>query len=406
MIVLLISYPIHADNLLEEKFKNRLEKMNLEYIDEYYCDDFNSDDKDELIARVKKKGADDSFGEVWVVTLDEDEELKKIFEWKVRSESRLKVNDDYYSAAYNKEFYLNKSNFGTDYYDSSNLIFTFENGQIRFARITESQNEVINDSLIYKTSIDFIHHTKYYYHQGYDYNNDAISSFYHFFIPCLANEIEIDGRLEPEWDKVYWVNIDGMNKDFIIYGQDNWSDKNDLSYRAKTLLDKNNLYLYIEVRDDKVIFNEGTDLKQDHLEIWLEDNINDSDDQIPGDGLNQFGIYESHAVKYTPDTEEVSDIEHVIRPIEGGYVIEARLKLANYLIDPVFNYDSIRLSLVISDTDNQEKVALDTLLASSDLEWGNSASLGAMYLDFGDTSKESLHWAIEKVYDGIWNINK
>ena len=398
MAILLISHSVKANSLLEDKFREELEKWGLEYSDEYYCGFYNADEKEDLVALVKDEKVMNDYGQVWVVTLDQNDELKKIIQWEVRSKTYL---DTHFSVGDYDAFELIRSDHAAGYYSTSKVVIQNYQGEIRVIEMEEETRNNITNDTVFNHTIDFIDNTVFYYKQGYK-DTPSIVRDYHFFIPNLASDIIIDGKKESQWDKVSWVEVE--DQDYITYGQNNWSGEGDISYRVWTLVDNDAIYLYIEIKDDEIIFNDGTSLKQDHVEIWLNDIENYSSDQDDRDGLQQFGIYKSSAVKYTPEVKEMQDIEHAITPIDGGYAVEVKLELMNYLINSIENYKNLGFTIVVSDTDNRNAPAQDTLLASSKLKWGDSSTLGEIWLDWGEYSEKDFFWMIEEMYDGLWNV--
>lgn len=217
------------------------------------------------------------------------------------------------------------------------------------------------------------------------------TAIFYVFQPGIVNQpVRIDGVLEKDWEKANWVTID-QDEEMITYGKKNWQGSKDLSMRAKTLMRGQNLYIFAEVTDDQVVWNNTTDLKQDHLEIWLDSersirSWNEQSEQVydswvyrqTKQGLYQFALYKNKALRYQPQAKAESGIQYAFATTKTGYNVEICIPLDQYLKFEWSEKGRVRFTLVISDTDSKTKPAQDTLLATSALKWGNPFTLGAI----------------------------
>lgn len=216
------------------------------------------------------------------------------------------------------------------------------------------------------------------------------SSFY-VLQPRLSKQpIRVDGVVEKEWQNTNWVVIDN-DQEMLTYGRKNWQDSKDLSLKVKTLLQGNNLYILAEVTDDQIVWNGTTDLKQDHLEIWLDSEASiqvNSDEALQlynthvyrhnKNGLYQFAIYKTKAMRYLPQSKVETAIQSAFSATKSGYMVEICIPLDRFLMYKWEEFQAIGLTLVVSDTDSKVKPAQDTLLATSTLKWGDPYSLGVV----------------------------
>ncbi|MDI6735540.1 MAG: sugar-binding protein [bacterium] len=191
--------------------------------------------------------------------------------------------------------------------------------------------------------------------------------------------IIIDGRLN-EWTDVKEVSMD--KNEYVIYEPSNWQGKDDLSAMAMVQGDDKNLYLAVEVKDDKFVqqFSGDKILNGDHLEVWFATPKGTYQLGIsPGD----FEKLGAEVLLWLPgvSTKKKQDIlkgtEVASKKDSTGYFLEAKIPLANLGIDPQKN-KSIGFTVVISDTDNKAKPKQDCLLASSELKWNKPETFGKL----------------------------
>lgn len=215
------------------------------------------------------------------------------------------------------------------------------------------------------------------------------SAFYIFQPGIVREPIHIDGVMDKEWQNANWVVIQ-QDQEMITYGKKNWGGAKDLSLRAKTLIQGNNLHIFAEITDDQVIINDTTDLKQDHLEIWLDSRESIQTEIDPEyntygyrhtkTGLYQFAVYKNKVMRYLPQSKAEPHLTSALIKTKTGYTVEVCIPLDRFLTFQLNKSLPIRFTLVVSDTDSITKPAQETLLATSTLQWGNPFTLGAIVL--------------------------
>lgn len=84
----------------------------------------------------------------------------------------------------------------------------------------------------------------------------------------VSRPIKIDGVMD-DWD------LPRYDVDYVVFGENHWRDKDDLSARAVFAWDENYLYIATRVRDDKYVQNARTRelFKGDSLEILIDTNL-------------------------------------------------------------------------------------------------------------------------------------
>ena len=145
----------------------------------------------------------------------------------------------------------------------------------------------------------------------------------------LTGKVNIDSR-PVEWKQKNRFRIsDKLN---VAYGREKWQGEKDLSGIACTGWDENNLYVYMEVKDDVLkAMGEGVDLwKGDHIEIWVSID-NDLVYQIgfsPGDFKNkkpQVYIWYPKSLELSERLKRAEKIKFNMKSTLNGYRFECRI---------------------------------------------------------------------------------
>ena len=332
---------------------------------------------------------------IYVVTFDNDEVKILLKKEGAPIESFLKVRPLFHPGLGKEiqgfEYMAKSTGPGLHNYTKYYKYFMFYNGRIRqvgtgFQSYQDKFNDNYGPFQLDRRENEVTNWGSYYnQYPEYDLN---YTTEYKFFKPTSVKEIIVDGIMEDSWARAKWVEISEGKS--TIYGEENRVDANDLSYQAGTLLNNDTLYIYLRVKDDKVIFDNNLGLKQDHLEIWLNSvNIFDNGEVVTAiennkekAGLFQLAVYQDKVVTYFPEESSANNIEHNIQKTNQGYDIEIALPLGDYLEEKIKEYKTIGFTLVVSDSDSIEDPAQDTLMSTSKLRWGDPFSLGKLYLEF------------------------
>lgn len=359
--------------------------------------DFNLDDKLDIVAVVGIIDEEINLtieGYIWVATLNQDGSLEILY----------RLSDVKYGGLFNRielsQFFdpqLNKKRDSFSVTDGSEgrggkfshtVEFTYINGKFVPCIIYDHIEDFDGLSTTwYENLITFEASHSYFMSNQ---SEDAFSYLeghkqYYYFYAGKTSEIQVDGVMEDIWEDIPWVEI--KDQKMVIYGQDDWAGPKDVSFRAKTILNENRLYVYIEVTDDQIVMTNTTDLKQDHVEIWLDSLSSlrtEKDSELYLDlpyrrtkaGLYQFGINRSGAYQYLPKEGIEKEITYQIVSTPKGYNVEMSLPIQKYLQSPFKTFSRIGFTIVISDTDLNDTMKQDTLIATSSLKWGDPYTLG------------------------------
>lgn len=206
-----------------------------------------------------------------------------------------------------------------------------------------------------------------------------------------AGAIKLDGKIvEPDWKQapkaIFDADVD------VVHKPENWNGAGDLSFTTMTLWDDTSLYIAAIVTDDTVVTptSQADLLKGDHLEIWF-DFAAATPRQKADAAVSQLGIGtaapgKSAAISFfLPEKAATQGIVAAVSVTANGYQLEAQIPVTALKImfpkdfqwqaDTKFGY-----TLVVSDTDNPDKRAQDSLMATSLVKWGNPAKFGTCTL--------------------------
>lgn len=175
------------------------------------------------------------------------------------------------------------------------------------------------------------------------------------------SNVVIDGK-DDEWKHVPAVKVDRSSQ--IVYGseKEKWKGFADLSGTCRMMMDSKNLYLFFDIRDDKLFLS-----SKDPAGCWQNDSIQFAiDPRNSGQDRTEFGIGctpdgKGFVYKYknywTPELPEnitrnglVKKAEIVVLPKNGGVVYELRIPL-NELYPLNANAEEIGFSYLINDND-------------------------------------------------------
>lgn len=206
-----------------------------------------------------------------------------------------------------------------------------------------------------------------------------------------AGAITIDGKLdEAAWKQAQGVMLDAVVN--VVHKPENWNGAADLSFTALTLWDDTSLYIAAAVTDDNVVTatSQADLLKGDHLEIWFDFNAA-TQRQKADAAVSQLGVGvttpDTPALIrfFLPDKASVQGIAAAATLTANGYQLEAQIPLATFQarLPKGFQWQAgatFGLTFVVSDTDNPDKRAQDSLMATSSVKWGNPSTFGTCTL--------------------------
>jgi hypothetical protein len=148
--------------------------------------------------------------------------------------------------------------------------------------------------------------------------------------------LEIDADLK-DWDLSKPIIID--KKVNVVHGQFSWNGPKDLSVKAYSAWDEDNLYFAFDVTDDKIVQTKtGHEMWEgDHVEMWLDmalqldynEAMNSNDDFQFGFSPGNFTNIKPEIYIWTPDLSGIIDYksmsEIASKKTDYGYIIEVRL---------------------------------------------------------------------------------
>lgn len=179
-----------------------------------------------------------------------------------------------------------------------------------------------------------------------------------------SKDIIVDGEMEKAWMEAKPLIIDGVKGKKPILKIGKWSGESDLSASVRLLWDKDNLYLFADIKDDVPALND-----KNKYNIWNGDAvelfIGTDSENIPQEGYSSndfqiiFGANE-RAWIYGQATGGVRnssplDSEVKVGRKEGGYCLEARLALKNLGDCDFSEGKELRFDIAIDDADESPK---------------------------------------------------
>ena len=240
----------------------------------------------------------------------------------------------------------------------------------------------------------------------------------------IANEVRrplrIDGNLnEADWRSANFIKV--SHSRYVVHGLNNRASLADLQYKAALLYGPAGLYIAVDVDDNRLIGlktrrgrtpDKKTLLKRDHVELWLDFSRSLENPAFEGGGASGQG--EMHrrkpdgavfqfafalpargtrapSILLLPEKSRAPvGIRSAIKRRRGGYRLEALLpqsfintQISHDDLDrriPWKAYTQFGLSIAVSDTDLSRKPAQDTIMATSELQWGSPFTFGAANL--------------------------
>jgi len=211
-----------------------------------------------------------------------------------------------------------------------------------------------------------------------------------------TEDIKIDGNLK-EYSKAKPIYIN--KKENLSVGKNEWKGINDASGTVRVLWDKNNLYMAIEVKDDKPMINNAGKAADawngDCIEFFLGTHYihisraekGEYDYQIlliPKGGTFQpdkaFLFSEAGPGLGTRDAE-LKNSEIVAKKIHKGYIIEARISAENFFEFDGFKKNmELRFDIGIDDADVSERKCQIMWNAHDHAVWNNPDLWGVAVL--------------------------
>jgi hypothetical protein len=172
--------------------------------------------------------------------------------------------------------------------------------------------------------------------------------------------VKLDAKPD-EWKGEFEIKL--VASENVVYGKDKWKGTEDLSVKAYLGYDRNNLYLYAEVMDDKHVFwDSSSDMwKGDHLEMWLSSPGSGIVLQLgfqPGDFNNEkFSAYIWHPKKFNKETRNnlINKIDMASQRIDGGYAVEAKIPATIFGKLSLEQGQLLRVTVDAGDTDSKDE---------------------------------------------------
>jgi hypothetical protein len=185
----------------------------------------------------------------------------------------------------------------------------------------------------------------------------------------VDDPIEIDGEMD-DWD------LDRIEIDEVVFGDDRWSDTDDLSGRGMLAWDEDYLYLSVRVWDDEYVQNARTSelFKGDSLEILIDANVQ-ADYFVRSLSPDDFQLGISPGSPGPGDDPEAylwfpaaiagrrSEVVIGAESVDAGYYVEAAIPWDVFEINPDEG-DHYGFALSISDNDRAEENVQQSMVSN------------------------------------------
>lgn len=186
---------------------------------------------------------------------------------------------------------------------------------------------------------------------GFDAEGRAIASF---------GSPVIDGEIDEVWNNAPTINPMYVNPNIQS------------SATFKVLWDDNALYILAQVKDSDLSVASINAYQQDSMEIFLDEK-NDKTKEYGIDDLHFRVNYEN---KKTVDTGDASRFYTSAKVVDGGYQIEARVKLNEEPSNgKVYGFD-----LQINDASGTNRLGTTNIFDSTGNEWNDTSLFGNLIL--------------------------
>ncbi len=194
--------------------------------------------------------------------------------------------------------------------------------------------------------------------------------------PRVATAPRVDGDLADEaWQATKPHTISGIDHVDPGYRQD-WTGDQDLWAQLRTVLHGEDLYLAVEVRDDRLV-HEGNRVWWcgDSIELFLETDLasEDSNESYSNDDFQIFlmpfypsqrwGVHQGGQVSYPDGGLSGLEVAHTL--VEGGYALEAKVPLSSFALLRPDSSGRIGFDLAINDVDDPTATRQQTYLTLS-----------------------------------------
>ena len=186
----------------------------------------------------------------------------------------------------------------------------------------------------------------------------------------VDDPINIDGVMD-DWD------LTRYDVDYVVFGEDRWSDEDDLSARAMVAWDENYLYIATRVRDEEYVQNARTRelFKGDSLEVLIDTNLQSDyytrslspdDFQLgispgspgPGDDPEAYLWYPS-AIE-----GRRTEVKIGAESVDAGYYVEVAIPWDVFEIDPEEG-DHYGFAFSVSDNDREAEDVQQSMVSNA-----------------------------------------
>jgi hypothetical protein len=185
----------------------------------------------------------------------------------------------------------------------------------------------------------------------------------------VDDPINIDGVMD-DWD------LTRYDIDYVVFGEDRWSNEDDLSARAMFAWDENYLYIATRVRDDKYVQNARTReiFKGDSLEILIDTRLQadyytrtlSPDDFQLGISPGSPGIGENPEAYLWYPTEiegRRREVRIGAESVDAGYYIEVAIPWDVFEVEPDEG-DHFGFAFSISDNDREDENVQQSMVSN------------------------------------------
>lgn len=209
----------------------------------------------------------------------------------------------------------------------------------------------------------------------------------------------------------YYANAFSNNIDYVYKGAYDWKGDHDASFLVSSAYDDQNLYMTIDVTDDKIVHQLCDTCIADHIELWLDvtpppadgNRLVKTDGKLidyrksADTGIYRFTIYPGDFLEKkafiqlisTDDFKTVQKISaHGIKAIsnitEKGYIVKIKIPfpVLGYQMPPLYKDKPTEFgcTVVVHDFDNKFREYEKTEIATSQFSSINPSTYGSLLL--------------------------
>jgi hypothetical protein len=192
----------------------------------------------------------------------------------------------------------------------------------------------------------------------------------HVLAIYVDDPLDIDGEFD-DW------GFERYEVEEVVYGEDRWSDGEDLSAWAMFAWDEDYLYIASRVHDDEYVQNARTRelFKGDSLEVLIDTNV-PTDFYVRSLSADDFQLGISPGTGDIGDDPEAylwfpaniegrrNDVELGVDSVDGGYYVEMAIPWEVFEIEEVDEGDHYGFAFSVSDNDRDSEDVQQSMVSN------------------------------------------